>query len=637
MEASFEIFPKNEELKKIIRVPSVLAVTPCQKSIDSTFHSNIQEISCCHVCHAYLSPYCKINSQKNTSKNGDYLYPPSWECQICGNKNKFGIKKEFNQIQANNQNYECIYNEIDNDPLIYAIYLSTDFNDSYSFNGAKIFCSSILRHMDPDSQCLIFIGTDDAEYSILVPQSSDTRFNNFQCDPTTSTSETNFPTASLARFSSINSFIGLDLSNFFFNVRNESIAERAIDKLTFSKDSHSALKTYEISMTLSRVLEGRQLRTFSVIRSIPGNKDSLPLIDEMRQSLLRVDFVVSGDDYTKSTLSLSEEAQGVIHPLSMNNPALQALCLLKQETSYRLLMRCQAKMCAVEWKKMHRPYSETKDTQLFAPVVISSETNENENQTNENSSTFALEIKPLPNQDTIIVQIAAKFVRKDDGNKTLYVLRVFNKMFKTSDCFDEIVAGINWNVSLWFWSRLLTYKPRSECVAMIFRAAASVISEFKKFKDQSSSLLLLSQINNDNTENINNVQNEKLFSNYKNFLRAVCAFPDFYLISDDIEDRWIGTELLSLMKPSNLHFIPIEENISGLNVVFSPNSLSFVKNSQQMMEIGFNEKRSVIAAIQKKFPFFIPFDISNKTPTSFLNIDQERLQKLQEIMNQLLT
>ena len=42
MEASFEIFPKNEELKKIIRVPSVLAVTPCQKSIDSTFHSNIQ-------------------------------------------------------------------------------------------------------------------------------------------------------------------------------------------------------------------------------------------------------------------------------------------------------------------------------------------------------------------------------------------------------------------------------------------------------------------------------------------------------------------------------------------------------------------------------------------------------------------
>lgn len=630
MEASLEILPKNEELKKIIRVPSILAVTPCQNSIDFSFHSNLKDLSCCHVCHAYLSPYCKINTQEYNSKNGVVSQPINWECQICGNKNKFGIKKEFNQIQSNNQNYECIYNEINNDPLIYAIYLSTDFNDNKSLIGAKIFCCSILRHMNQDSQCLIFIGSDTAEYSILVPQRDDDQYKN--------ESTSNTATASLARFSSINSFIGLDLSNFFFNVSNESMAERAIEKLTFSKDQQPALKTYEISMTLSRVLEGRQLRTFSVLCSL-GNKNSLPLIEEMRQSLLRVDFIVSGDEYTKNTLSLSEEVQGVIHPLSMNNPALQALLLLKQETSYRLLMRCQAKMCAVEWKKMHRPYSEMKDTQLFAPVVINNENNENQNNSNSSSSAFALELKPLPNQEKIIVQIAARFVKKASGNKTLYVLRVFNRVFNTSDSFDEIVAGINWNVSLWFWSRLLTYKPRSECVAMIFRAAASVLSEFKMFKNQKNKQTQVDiQIlkNQEQKEKQNEeTPNNKLVSNYQNFLRAVCAFPDLYLVSDDIEDRWIGTELLSLMKPNQLCFVPVEEKIGNLNVVFSPNGACFMKKSENTDEAGFGEKRKDLIEIQKRYPLYIPFDILKRPPGCFLNIDQERLEKLQDLTKQL--
>lgn len=605
MEASYKIYPKND-LKSHIKVPFILSISPCNNSIDWCINDSNENLSRCRVCHAYLSPFSHINSPNNNLPNDAISCVNSnWECQICGNKNPFGPNINLNQIQMKYANYEFILNTVDHDPLAYCIFLSTNFADLHDFYAAKIFCCSILRKIGNNSDCIIFIGNNSADFSILVPP-----VTQFENEKVLSSQKS----ASLARFSSINSLIGLDLGNFFFNSKSAIYAERAIEKLPFSEDASGSLKACEIAVTLSQVLEGRPLRVFGLFPNLSDMPATIPVFNEIRSSLIRMDFIVSFDEYSKQALLFSEEMQGVIHPLSTQNPALQALYLVRQDTNFQLFLGSQSKMCSNEWKKTHHPFSQLEKSKLFAPVVI------NQDQS------FALELSPIPNQSKICVQVTAKFYRKKyDSNKTYYVCRIYNKIIETSEDFDLVVSNINWNVVFWYWSRLLIDKPHRECITMIFRTSATIISEFMKIKRQ-----LNNDLSSSNEQNTLLADKENdVIPNYSDFLKAVCAFPDFYFVSGDLGYKFIGSELIAQLASSHLHFIPIKESIDGHEVIQSPNGIHFLKPC-------ICDERKTLLKAQEKYPFFLPLNSSDKPFSSFTEIEKTRLTQLQNIVQQYL-
>ncbi|OHS94040.1 hypothetical protein TRFO_39783 [Tritrichomonas foetus] len=553
MEVSFNAFPKNDDLKKKTRLPSVISFTPCHSTIDKSFSAPPDQISSCHICKAFLSPQSKVNGNH-------------WSCQICGNMNKFH-DQEIAKYQMANQKIENIFRVDDDNPLIYAIYLSTNMRDD-DFIRAKIFCCSILRHMNSNSRCFVFVGTDDAQYAILAP-------------PADGDSKTNFiknQSASLVRFPSINFFIGLDLANFFFSSENESSAERAIENLFPSGDSDPVLKLSEISITLSKVLEGTALRTFGLISKIESN--AYPIFETMRNQMIRIDLIVcNAPSYDVKALKLAEELQGSIHIINLINPALQAQVLIEQQTFFHVLAHCSGKMSGLEWKKMHHPYSQIVNLSVHLPVLT------NDDQT------LAYEVNPLPNQQTLYFQTTVKFITVK-GNKTFFVFRSFNLEIRTSEIFNEILEKVNWDCVFWFWARMFTYKTHSECTTLLFRTAAAIIHELGD-------------------------------SVPDNFIKSVCIMPDFHLMSDDWKNRWLGVELLCSLPPKKLNFFPKMVEKGNSKFLLSPNGVDWLSAGET--ENG----RRALLEVQKDFPFY--FSVAPKASFCFTRIDQNRVDKLYDI------
>ena len=579
MEASLPIFPNSEDLKKKARVPSILAFSPFQNQIFGSIDSDLNNLIICPVCHAFFSPLCSFDNENHAW----------WRCQICENKNHFHrINDEIFNLQKDNSSIECVFKTDDNNPIILMIYLSTNFSSDVEFLQAKIFACSLLRHMDKFSKCIVFIGDDNAQYSALAPPVGPFNKNTMR--------------ASLVRFSSVNTLIGLDLSSFFFSLENEATAERAIERLQLSSDSNPAMKVNEMTLTFSRVLNGTPLRTFAILKELNGPTDIFQL---MRNYLIRTDFIVT--NFNKNTLKMCEDIQGSVHLLSSVNPALQALTLLNQETFFKALLKVKAKICAVKWSKLHHPFSIIKDnekTLLFAPACTGF------------GQSFALEIDPLPNQPKLFFQVTAQFITSV-GNKTFSILRIFNYTLDCSDDFKTIIDAINWNCVFWYWSRLLPYETHNSITVMIFRAVSSVISEH---------LAYLKQIYGPEVA-------RQQYDDTNDLIKCVCSFPDFYLADDNQSKRWLGIEIICTLPPNKINFVPKLEQIDNIEFISSPNGINNASNINKLTyetQLG----RKVISQIQKKFPFYIPF-FSN-SPLSFTQIDESRLNKIRELVSSMI-
>ncbi|KAH0791437.1 Sec23/Sec24 zinc finger family protein [Histomonas meleagridis] len=496
MEVTLPLFPKTDDLCKRIKLPILSTVSPVTSFGVQKINCKNDDLSFCHVCHAFLSSNCKHDNEK-------------WECSICGNKNKF-INSSVSQEQIKNQNYEIILKSQNDGGIIFGIYLSLGFSQQ-DFVRAKLSCISILRHLPESSRVIIFLGTDQCPYVLLVPPKDQSELDeNFVKSDTSHFPHIHIETskvASIARFASIETMIGIDLSNLFFTNKTISAAERTIEKLTLLSNKMECPSTIEIVGTLSRVLSGTPLHFISIVDQI---NQSPSFVDMIHSFPVRLDFLVA--HYTKTIHQLYPNHQGTIQVISMENPIEQSSQLLLQKTTFQVMTKVRSSRSAVEW---HKPlkHATIEGSIIFSPVCICSE------------QPFTLEIRTLPNQDFYNFQIVTKYVICED-TKTNFYLRVMNYSFASSTNFDDIVQRINWNCVLWHWSKSILTKVHNEAINSINKMSEVMQSVYKS----------------------------------ETLLNAISLFPDLWITSNDIMKRFIGTELLLYSKPSEIGFIKEEES-----------------------------------------------------------------------------
>lgn len=502
MEVTFGVLPRTAALQKRAKLPIVANVAPCARGVPDAPLAG-DELARCRVCHAFLTGFCE-------ARGG------AWVCGICGNENSAG-GRAIEQLQCGDFAIRSVKSA--GEGAACAVFLSTAFAPQ-DFVRAKLACISLLQHIPAHRKCIAFIGTDRACFEILVPPRSESELaDSCSCQRTQGRERAPCSMAAIAKFSSVETLIGVDLGNLFFTKDNVEAAAKTIEKLKCGEDARAAVEAVEISATLSRVLNGAPLHFVSIVDQIDLNPS---MLESIHSFPTRIDFLVS--KYTKSIQQIYKEVQGTIQIISKENPVLQAEQIMKQKTSYRLFSTIRCSRAGVQWKKTPKPFSHIENSSLYVPVCLSE------------YQSYPFEITLLPNQECYNFQVVSKFIT-EDGNNIYDVMSVMSRSIKSSDVFDEVINNINWNNVLWNWSFAIQNYPQNYALKSIYNASSIILKEHK---------------------------NEK-------FIHAITTFIDLYITSNDPVKRLIGTDLLLYMSPSILSFIPT--NPQDKMYIISPNGI----------------------------------------------------------------
>lgn len=563
MEFSSNLLPKNDELKKKLRIPLSFSISPA--SLECLFQIKCQQpnLYSCTKCHSFFSPNCQSNGA-------------IWKCGICGTQNQ-GNNDDLFKTFKTSQSIEIVHSATNHIGQIFVIYISLDFQP-LDFIKAKISAFSILRHLPKDSKCIIIIGTDSSDFSMLAPPS-----------PKLDSTEIDNQRAAIVRFPSIQSLAGLDLTKFFFTHENSISAECSIDRLTYSTNSNPFQKTINLAQILANIIN--PIHFISIINEITRKPIDL---DPILQKMLRIDFIVA--NLNSRSIDISKKIPGTINVLSKLNPALQSQLFVEQKTKYQVVITCLTSECEVKWQKPLRPYSDIADNSIFIPVSIGDD------------NPYVIDVTPHNGKETIHFQFVSKFFYVENYEKKC-VTRIHNFSIKTTDNFDAYLSSVNWNNVLWFWTRKVVELQRDEAIAALMRIAATVIQQ-------------ICGIYNNDKASIENISSKI----DQGFLRGVCSIYLASVFSDSEEDSLNGTNLLVLTPPSKLNVIPIITECEGNKICQSINGISESRGTA-------NAISKYARNLQMKLPVFIPIKTPierdfSKISTSYLEILSNLIEKL---------
>ncbi|EAY04568.1 hypothetical protein TVAG_233040 [Trichomonas vaginalis G3] len=575
MQATTGFLPLTEEIKKKTPIPLGVAISPTTPGIAAEIDATVEQLIRCSACQGYLSPFCKIENGK-------------WECSICHTQHLYE-ESEISKAQLANSNYQVNIRKNPEMGQFICIYFSTDFNES-DFNRNKQALTGLLRYLPKDARCIIFIGSEQYPIALLVPPqkfecfSLNSENTDDQIAPdaySVTTTEPNkenteLHVACIAKFSSFNAILGLDLAKFFFTQETIPAAERALAKISRSKDKTPVIKSIELAGTLANAFTPSPLRFISFVDQIPRTP---PILEALRKFLVRLDYVVT--NYTKCIPDMAKVLQGEIYILSNENPGGQGMNIARSTSAYQLVSRCRGHRCATEWKQAPNHLSEVQEQVIFLPVLIS------------DNQPLALEIVPLPNQPSYVFQLTAKYYISEPDN-TAFIFRVMNFEIKSTGKLQEYVSSVNWNVALWFWMHKVFEKYQREAVSALMRGAANVIAEV-----------------GDVSEDLK---------------RAVCSTRHLYALGSDPIMKYIGGQLMFTTVPESLNIVPKIIVNNGKKIVLSANGV--YEDSPD--GTSFSEEA---IAYQSKYPIYLP--IITPIDKNLAEIDQEYLGILDKLVRSL--
>jgi hypothetical protein len=376
----------------------------------------------CRNCNSYLSPRSPIDGSL-------------WKCVFCGCRNAV-IDNEIFSAQSNKNSIEILLNAKHEIGLIHIFYFSLSFSDD-SLIKAKVFLFALLRNLPADANCLIFLGSDDSQITLLVPSQGGN--------------------ASIARFSSLRGLVGLDLSLFFFTKSTVFEAERTLSKVRKSDNSDPHFKAIQLASALSQFTENVPIRFISIVQQISRKRVDL---EPLRQSLVRFDLVVA--EFSDRALNLGSDIPGSLVILSVYNPALQARHLLQQTTKFQTIFRYRSGGCSCKVVKPIRPFIDTDADAVFLPVIPTEE------------YPVVLEVLPSDKVTVLTFQFVTKFIVVEK-NERRFLLRIANFSFRTTADISEYIQSVNWNAVLWFWCRKVCEREGIGSLSAILRVAATLL------------------------------------------------------------------------------------------------------------------------------------------------------------------
>ena len=581
MEPTAKLLPKSEELKKHIRLPLGIAISPTKAGIAHQINAKQENLCRCKSCQAYLNPHCEVKDGK-------------WACSICSRLNEY-VENDISKQQLENENYQVIINKTPDFDEIFCLYISLDFEES-EFQRNKLAAVGILRHIPENCPCMIFVGIEDSQFALLVPPQPQKSYKLTAKGEEVTENEINScfrilkkqcnveetkPIAAFAKFANADAFIGIDLSHFFFWKNSIPAAERAIERLSYAKDPKAVIKSVELTATMGRVLQGTPVRFISMVNSISRVPPILDMIKSMRA---RLDYVVTY--FTKQINDISKQLPGSVFILSSENPGGQGAHIAQQKTSYSLVTRCRAHNCATEWKQLPAYCSEVDDQVLFVPAVTVEE------------HPFAIDIVPMPNQTKIVFQVTAKYVANDEKKPgcTSFIFRVMSLCLETSTNEEEIVNSINWNCVIWFWSHVVHRMLPSEAISSLMRAAAAMIA---------------------------NIGVEKTPTDFQ---RGICGLRYLWVFNEDPVLRYIGWQMLSQTVPSKLNMIAKKIVVNERTILLTADCVE-----EKGTVDGFASAEARI--FQSELPIYLP--IRPEINPSLENVDEKYSAILSKLVKSL--
>lgn len=506
LHSSVEFFPRTEELRKKLRVPISIISSPTDDIEISTLDFPSDKLFMCKnpICHSYLTNRCEVSES-------------TWTCPFCNTKNPL----QNNEISAAQMTKSCFEVEIKSTPshgLIYIIYFSREFEKS-DFSRAKLAACSLLRHLPKEAKCLVIIGSDKDQFSLIVPSiKTNLGFKS---------------RASIANFKSILNFAGLDLTRFFFTIDNSFEAEEIIDNISYSPDSNSHTKSLEFAKTFARILQNTPIHFISIINQIP---DSTISLETGRPFFIRLDFLIA--KYSTAIHKVSQELPGLLLFLSRNNSAAQANLIMTQKTRYQTICRCHSSNSKAQWKRPRIPFTDVAEQLMFIPVCTTSQ------------QPIYFEVEIEPNHDSYSFQLVTKY-NIIDGNKTRFLLRVVTLNKKSTIDFAEYCSGVDFNSVIWLWIMRVRDLGSQEAIAAIFRVASMVYKQ---------------------TNEIRNIDD---------FLRGICSLPTTMAFQSNEVISYVGKSLINLTSPLNLKLIPDIKDIDGHKICSSINGIDEERNPNE--------------------------------------------------------
>lgn len=541
-----------------MKLPLVISATPVEERGLPVFQHKPSELVTCKVCSAYLTSHCKISGDK-------------WQCSICSNDNTISNKAEMASLQSKYESFELILGKQEEPGPIIVIYLSLGYTDS-QFGTVKQQFNTILDCLPDGARTLIFLGSNECEIEILVPPCQlppdpDLNLSN----PFSSTfdiSSNCANTAAIAKFASFQECIGLDLATFFFDSTTVDAAKRTVSKINISKNDYATAKSLRIAGTLSNAFGNMPFHFISMVDIITDRAN----LFQLGERCVRVDFLVMG--YGTPAFSLSKVITGTVQLVDPSHAIEQVQTLMSHKTKYEMFAHLRARRASVEWKRLPKPFYEITRQTLRCPVCVT------------DYQSFAIDVDILPNQDEFVFQMTTKYTQVEKE----YIctkLRVTSKLVKTSSNMGEVVASMNPDVVLWYWSDKFGNADKQEVISALFRSVASIISSCR------------SEIN-------------------PAFIRAVLSAADWDITSSSRYLSCLANELILFSNPERAHFVP-RFSESGM-VCQSVNGVEFANE----------DAREAANALARELPIF-------KTPKSpitpsFVTEDQSRKQKLFSII-----
>jgi hypothetical protein len=261
---------------------------------------------------------------------------------FCGARNRVTNSDIFS-AQSNKNSLEILRDAKPELGILHIIYYSCAFNDSDAIK-ANVFLFALLRNLPDDAKCLIFLGSDNSEISLLAPIPGGD--------------------ASIARYSSLRWLAGCDLSTFFFTKATAFSAERTLSKLQPSDDTDAHFKAIEFARALSLSTESVPIRFIAILQQVSSKRVDL---EPLRQCLVRLDIAVG--ELSPVALKLGFDIPGTLLAISRFNPALQARHLLQQTTKLQAIFRYRSAGCACKAIKPVGPFTDTIDDAMFIPMV----------------------------------------------------------------------------------------------------------------------------------------------------------------------------------------------------------------------------------------------------------------------------
>ena len=557
MQCSFGVFPRTDEIQKTMRLPLVISVTPGDSGAATPLDLKIGQLMTCKVCKSYLTCHCKLNSD-------------NWECSICSNINTISDKHAAD-VQSKCDSFEVLVQRSEELGPIFVLYVSLEYSES-QFVTVKQQFESVLDCMPEGAKCLIFVGSNQCEIEVLVPprQAPSNPDLNLST-PFSSVFEVDSDignTAAIARFASFQSIIGLDLASFFFDSTTFDTAKRAMSQIHVAKNTDGIVKSLRLVGTLANAFGNVPFRFISMLDVISGDPH---FFEMMRQATVRVDFLVM--QYNSFASSMSKSVPGTIQLVDANHAIEQIRTIMGNNTKYQLFARCRARRASVEWKPRLKPYSESRQQNIFCPICVT------------DYQAFAIDVNILPNQDEFVFQVTTKFTDVT-GPYTNTKLRVFSKLVKTSPNLRDVLASMNPDVVMWYWSEKLMIAERQNAISGLFRAVATIITQCEHVPPT--------------------------------FIHAVLTAPDWDITSDSKHESSLASDLICFSNPSRIHFIPHLNK--SQTVCQSPNGVAFTNE----------EGREEANTLAQSLPVFK--GPSTPIPSSFIEDDPARKKKLFDLV-----